>query len=197
MSAEHYLYRSVNMYPDLKKVLDRLYVSGSVRGVEELVSEVTTKRLDFIVVDDMDRMVKSVDPAAYQITYFRLAEICRFLKIPVMILAQPNRAAKLGKQFLDAFDISWSSAGENSAAMLIALQKANAIDLEDDKYPLVDDDRYFMIFLKSRDGWPLQHGPGAIRLDNANKNQLWSGEPYQGRLWTPGSASKSRKIKGG
>lgn len=193
MGAEHYMYRSVKMYPGLKDVLDNLYISGSVRSTEELIAEVTTKRLDFVVIDDMDRIVKSVEPAAYQIAYFRLAEICRFLKIPIVILAQPNRAAKLGDKFLGPFDISWSSAGENSAAMLIALQKANSLDLSDDMFPTEDDDHYYMIFWKSRDGWPIQQGPGAIRLDNANRNQLWSGTPYKNKLWTPGY--KEKKIR--
>jgi hypothetical protein len=194
MGAEHYMYRSTKMYPSLAKVLDRLYVSGSVRNVEELVAEVTTKRLDFVVIDDMDRIVKSVDPAAYQIAYFRLAEICRFLKIPIVILAQPNRAAKLGDKFLGPFDISWSSAGENSAALLIALQVANTFDIEEDKdiFPLEDESHYYMIFWKSRDGWPVQQGPGAIRLDKANKNKLWSGEPYMGKLFTPMSGKKTK-----
>lgn len=193
MSAEHYMYRSVKMYPRIEKHLDRLYVSGSVRNVDDLVAEVTTKRLDFVVIDDMDRIVKSVDPAAYQISYFRLAEICRFLKIPIMVLAQPNRAAKVGNMFLRPFDISWSSAGENSAAMLIALQVANSLDMDDDIFPLEDENHYYMIFWKSRDGWPIQQGPGAIRLDKANRNQLWSGVPYMNKLFSPVSA-KSRKI---
>lgn len=198
MSAEHWLYRSVGMYPTLEDVLDRLYVSGTVRNVEELVSEVTTRRLDFIVIDDMDRIVKSVDPAAYQLAYFRLAEICRFLSIPVMILAQPNREGKKSERFLNEYDISWSSAGENSAALLIALQKANALDLDDDIYPMEDTSHYYMIFLKSRDGWPgdydptKQRGPGAIRLDGANPKQLWSGKPYMNRLFNP--ESKKRRI---
>lgn len=197
MSAEHYLYRSISMYPSLEKIMDRLYVSGSVRNVEELVAEVTTKRLDFVVIDDMDRIVKSVDPAAYQIAYFRLAEICRFLKIPIMILAQPNRAAKLGDRFLGPYDISWSSAGENSAALLIALQVANTFDIEGDNdiFPLADEDHYYLIFWKSRDGWPVQQGPGAIRLDGANKNKLWSGIPYKNQLFPPVSGKK-RKIGG-
>lgn len=194
MSSEHYLKRAVNMYPNLKTHLDRLYVSGSVRNIEELVAEVTTKRVDFVVVDDMDGMVQDESASEYQRVYKRIREICRFLKIPVMVLAQPNRAAKLGERFLRPFDISWSGAGENSAALLIALQVTNALDMDgDDIFPLDDDNHPYMIFWKSRDGWPKQQGPGAIRLDGCDRNQLWSGTPFKNRLWTPMS-SKMRSI---
>lgn len=205
MSAEHYLWRAVKMYKDLEKYLDRLFVSGSIRSVNDLVSEVQTKRLDFIVIDDMDRIAGGTNPEAYQQAYLRIADICRFLKIPVLILAQPNREAKLaiqrGERFLSPYDISWSSGAENAAALLIGLQRANALDMItkdsrgapiDPMFPVEDDDREYLIFWKSRDGWPGDYslkgqlGPGAIRLEKRSKNdKIWMGEPYGNRLWQP------------
>lgn len=193
MSSEHYLKREIAMYPDMEKLLDRFYVSGSVRNIEELVAEITTRRLDMVVIDDMDGLCQEESTSEYLRVYKRIREICRFLKIPVFVLAQPNRMAKLGDRFLRPFDISWSGAGEDSAALLIALQRANAMDLDDDIFPLEDDDRYYMIFWKSRDGWPIQQGPGAIRLENGKQGQLWTGTPYKNTLWTPQSR-KARKI---
>jgi replicative DNA helicase len=196
MSAEHYLNREAHMYPELEKFgPNRLYVSGSVRNIEELVAEVTSKRLDVVVIDDMDGLVEDESAGAYQRVYKRIREICRFLKIPVIVLAQPNRAAKmnLNDRFLSPYDISWSGAGENSAALLIALQKANSLEMNDTIYPLDNTDHLYMIFLKSRDGWPEQMGPGAIRLDGANRNKLWSGEAYKGKLFPPIPA-KSQKL---
>jgi len=194
MSAEHYLNREVAMYPELEKFGDRLYVSGSVRNIEEAVAEITSKQADFAVIDDMDGIVQEESASEYQRVYKRIREICRFLKIPVIVLAQPNRVAKLNSKesFLSPYDISWSGGGENAAALLIALQIAN-FEMKDDIFPLDDDDHRYMIFWKSRDGWPKQQGPGAIRLDKATKGKLWSGEAYMNRLHNPLSGKK-RKI---
>lgn len=190
MSAEHYLNRTMKMYPDIEKCLDRLFISGSVHNIEELVAEITLKRVNFVVIDDMDGLVEEESPAAYQRVYKRVKEICRFLKIPVIDLAQPNRAAKLAGRFMRPYDISWSGAGENAAAMQIALQKASSFDMEDSNDELfvtTDEEMYYMIFWKSRDDWPAQQGPGAIILQK--NHGMWQGKPYadKEKLWTPGS----------
>lgn len=214
MGAEHWLNRTVKMYGDLKKHLSRFYVSGQVHNMDELVSEVTTKRLDFVVLDDMDGIVPDIDPSSYAMIYKRVREICRFLKIPMLVLAQPNREAKLsiqnGERFLSPYDIAWSSGSENAAALLIGLQKVSGLDMKDDpQYPCADEEREFLIFQKSRDGWPGdypklfpkgQRGPGAIRLEPCN--QMWKGKVWQNRLWRPisknsqigSSVTKSRKT---
>ncbi|HEY6020129.1 MAG TPA: AAA family ATPase [Candidatus Paceibacterota bacterium] len=202
MSTEHYLWRETHMYPTLKKMLDRLYVSGSVKDIEQLVGEVTTKRVDFVVLDDMDSIVKANEPSEYERVYNQIKQICRFLKIPVFVLCQPNRAAKLSGKFLGPYDVAWSGAAENSAALLIALQKANAMDMDDDTFQTFDEEKWYMIFWKSRDGWNTQEGgqegPGAIILDKSN--QMWRGEPVNKKLklWTVGSSRRTiGKKKGG
>lgn len=202
MGAEHYLWREMNMFPSLKDVLDRLYVSGSVRDIEELVAEVTAKRLDFVVLDDMDNMVKSSEAGEYERVYRRIKEICRFLKIPVFVLCQPNREAKhaieRGERFLGRYDIAWSGGAENSAALQVALQKVvSSLDMESTTFPTDEEQElYYEIFWKSRDGWPSdyqvdgQQGPGAVvRLAS---RQAWRGLPYGGKykLWQPNSGSK-------
>jgi len=202
MGAEHYLWREMNMFPDLKEVLDRLYVSGSVRDIEELVAEVTAKRLDFVVLDDMDNMVKSSEAGEYERVYRRIKEICRFLKIPVFVLCQPNREAKhaieRGERFLGRYDIAWSGGAENSAALQVALQKVvSSLDMESTTFPTDEEQELFYeIFWKSRDGWPSDYdpagqcGPGAI-VRCASK-QAWRGQPYGGKLklWQPNSGGK-------
>lgn len=202
MGAEHYLWREMNMFPDLKDVLDRLYVSGSVRDIEELVAEVTAKRLDFVVLDDMDNMVKSSEAGEYERVYRRIKEICRFLKIPVFVLCQPNREAKhsieRGERFLGRYDIAWSGGAENSAALQVALQKVvSSLDMESTTFPTDEEQELFYeIFWKSRDGWPSdydpagQQGPGAIV--RCSSKQAWRGQPYGGKLklWQPNSSGK-------
>lgn len=209
MSAEHYLWRACRMYKELEKYLDRLYVSGSIRGVNDLVSEVQTKQLDFIVIDDMDRIAGGTNPESYQQAYLRIADICRFLKIPVLILAQPNREAKLsiqrGERFLSPYDISWSSGAENAAALLIGLQRVKGLDMitKDSKgnyieptFPVEDHEQEYLIFWKSRDGWPGDYtmkgqiGPGAIILEKSRTDKIWQGKPKGNKLWAPYSKPK-------
>lgn len=200
MSAEHWKHREGKMYPELDEVIcDRLYVSGMVRSIEQLVAEVTSKRIDIVILDDMDHMVTASSPEEYERVYRKINEICRFMKIPVVVLAQPNRVAKLSGRFLENYDIAWSGAAENSASLLIALQRATSFDIdpEDAKFPVVDDPHYYMIFWKSRDGWPNQQGPGAIILEP--NSQMWRGKLYQGKkiLWSPESGRRTigRKSK--
>lgn len=205
MSAEHYLWRETNMYPSLKDVMDRLYVSGSVRNIEELVAEISAKRLDYVVLDDMDNIVRSSDASEYENVYRRVKEVCRFLKIPFFVLCQPNREAKhaveRGDRFLGRYDVAWSGAAENSAALQIALQRANSMDMDSDMFPTSDDDMWYQILWKSRDGWPgdydpkAQVGPGAIIT--AKGKQSWRGNVYAGKfkLWPPASGGRSIKKK--
>ncbi len=199
MSAEHYLWRETNMYPSIKEVLERLYVSGSVRDIDELVAEVMSGKFDYVGLDDMDNIVKSSDASEYERVYRRVKEVCRFMKIPFFVLCQPNRAAKLdsGNRFLGPYDVAWSGSAENSAALLIALQKTTSTDMKTEMFPTDDDPLYYSIFWKSRDGWPGDYsdggqiGPGAIILRKGK--QSWRGEVYAGKykLWTPGSSNIS------
>lgn len=201
MSAEHYLWRETNMYPSLKDVLDRLYVSGSVHNIEELVAEISALDVDIVGLDDMDNMVKNSEASEYENVYRRVKEVCRFLEIPFYVLGQPNREAKhaveRGDKFLGRYDIAWSGAAENSAALQIALQRANSLDMNSDMFPTSDETLFYEIFWKSRDGWPSdynekgQEGPGAIVTTKGK--QAWRGNVYANKykLWSPASGSRS------
>ena len=76
--------------------------------------------------------------AEFERVYKKIKEICRLMKIPVIVLAQPNRNAKYSGKWLGHYDIAWSGAAEDSAAMLVALQRANELDMdyEDGAIPL-------------------------------------------------------------
>lgn len=183
MTERHWKVRNFEMYPSLAQVEDRLYVSGIVSTIEQIVSEVMVNQFDFVGIDDIDNLVQQNSADEYERVYRKVKEICRFLEIPVVVLAQPNRMAKLSGKFLSMYDIAWSGAAENSAALLVALQKANALDMDDETFPTEDEDMWYEIMWKSRDGWPKQLGPGAIVRKKSK--QLWRGEAYKGRLWTP------------
>lgn len=204
MNAEHWMYRSTKMFPSIRKILDRLYVSGSVKDIEELVAEVTAKKVNYVVIDDMDNLVRSSDASEYERIYRRVKEICRFMGIPVFVLGQPNREAKKaianGERFLNPYDVAWSGAAENSAALLMAIQRTNSLDMKSEEFPTADDKMDYIIFWKSRDGWPAdrdpkaQRGPGAVVMKHSPN---WNGEPYSGtwRIWEPDSGGRAIGAK--
>lgn len=201
MNEKHWLWRTVNLFPDIQEVLPRLHVSGQVRDMEELVAEVTAGKFDFVVLDDMDNMVKSSEASEYERIYRRVKEVCRFMSIPFFVLGQPNRAAKFdvasGTRFLGRYDIAWSGSAENSAALQIALQTTNALDMDDEMFPTSDDDQDYLIFWKSRDGWPGDYdptksvGPGAVIMSHTPN---WNGKPYANKWKLWGIESGKAKI---
>ena len=205
MNEKHWLWRSMNLFPTLKEVLPRLHVSGSVRDIDELVAEITAGKYDYVVLDDMDNMVKSSDASEYERIYRRVKEVCRFMGIPFFVLGQPNRIAKLavgnGERFLNPYDVAWSGAAENSAALLMALQTVkNGLDMNADTFPTSEDKELdYIICWKSRDGWPgnydpkLAIGPGAIVMEHSAN---WLGKPHGGKwkLWNPERNSDKKKI---
>lgn len=203
MNKEHWLWRTTNLFPTIKEVLDRLYVSGSVKDVEELVAEITAKKVNYVVIDDMDNLVKSSDASEYERIYRRVKEICRFMGIPVFVLGQPNRNAKFevssGNRFLGPYDVAWSGAAENSAALQIAIQTTNGLDMKSEEFPTTDEDMNYLLFWKSRDGWPAdrdpqgkgQRGPGAVIME---KSPTWNGAPYGGKWRIHSPVSGSNKI---
>lgn len=206
MNEKHWLWRTVNLFPDIKEVLPRLHVSGQVRDMEELVAEVTAGKFDFVVLDDMDNMVKASEPSEYERIYRRVKEVCRFMSIPFFVLGQPNREAKWaverGERFLSRYDIAWSGAGENSAALQIALQtlRNGELDMDDESFPTFEDPTDYIIFWKSRDGWPGDYdpskaiGPGAVVMEHSPN---WNGNPVnkKWKLWSVESGSKKMSKK--
>lgn len=185
MTGEEYAQRSVKMYPDLMKAKDRFYISGMARKVDEIIAEVTSKRLDIVGIDFVDWLVDEASEPAYTYVYKRLVELGRMLGITVVLLAQPNREGVKYKKFLTKFDLRWTGMAENSAWQLIALQEANHLDIDDTKYPSYDDDHLYMINLKQRGGWPKQIGPGAIIIEPGSKAK-WDGKAKNNKLWKPG-----------
>ena len=200
MNKEHWLARTMELFPGIREVLDRLYISGSVRDVEELVAEVTSKRVNYVVIDDMDNLVKHSDPSEYEQNYRRIKEICRFMGIPVFVLGQPKREAKMavygGERFLGPYDVAWSGAAENSAALQIAAQVTSGLDMQSQEFPTTDEKMNYLIFWKSRDGWPADRdpkgmrGPGAVVMKHT---PTWNGQPHGGKwkIWSPEYASRT------
>jgi DNA replication protein DnaC len=212
MNEVHWMSRTMKLFPSFKEVLPRLFVSGQARDIEDVVAQVTVGQFDFVVLDDMDNMVKSSEASEYERIYRRVKEVCRFCGIPFVVLGQPNRTAKIetsphldkktnkmvGGRFLGRFDVAWSGAAENSAALQIALQTTNALDTSEETFPTSDDDMDYLIFWKSRDGWPGDYdptkaiGPGAVVMKHSAN---WMGSPY-GDRWKLWSVDSGRKAIG-
>lgn len=203
MNEKHWKWRAMNMFPSLKEVQDRLYVSGAVRDIDELVAEITAKKVDYCVLDDMDNIVRSQDASEYERVYRRVKEVCRFMGIPFFVLAQPNRIAKMaissGERFPGLYDSAWSGASENSAALFLAGCTANGLDMHSEQFPTEDRSLNYLIAWKSRDGWPADYdpkafrGPGAIVMEHSPN---WMGKPYgnKWKLWSPDSSGKKMKT---
>lgn len=204
MNKEHWAWRTVDLYPKILNIKDRLYVSGSVRNIEELVAEIMAKRVNYAVLDDIDNCVNGFEAGEYERVFKRVKEVCRFMGIPFFVIAQITKEAEIelaggrtkkdgtkqGSRFLRKTDLAWSSAAWKSAALLLGLQIVHdGIDMDAENYPseegMATD---YIIAMKSRDGWlgdkdpKFQVGPGAIVLEHT-KN--WSGKFYKGKvkLW--------------
>lgn len=206
MNDTHWMSRTVNLFPSISEVADRLFVSGQARDIEEIVAQVTAGQFDLVGLDDMDNLVKSSEASEYERIYRRVKEVCRFMGIPVIVLGQPNRQAKAaidaGEKFLGRYDVAWSGSAENSAALQIALQTTNSLDMDSEEFPTADEDQDYIIFWKSRDGWPGDSdptkplGPGAIIMKHSPN---WHGVPYGTRdpskpnwkLWSVNSGGKA------
>lgn len=204
MSARHYLSRSLEMYPQFLDLVKsgRLFISGSVRNVDELIAEVTTKKFGWVGIDDMSKLAKETSPERYEKVYSQLNEIARFQEIPVQVLAQPNREAKKANKFIDVYDAAWSGAAENAAAVFITLNKIDPLSkFEDDRFVsptkdnLMNTPRLYVNYWLFRDRRPdhAQKGDvGAVRLEpgkNGRYSQIWVGEPYKNMFWPPNSRS--------
>lgn len=194
MSEEHWLKREISMFPHIQRILDRLYVSGQIHTPEQLVNEVNTHQFDILVIDDMENMVKGApDAGKYEEAYKIIKSICRFSKIPIIVLAQPNRGGKKSGMFLKKYDIAW--AGENDAALMIALQNAGREQAgwteSNPRYPMEDEIMQYQIFLKVRDEPIGFKGLGAIvtRMerdpDGMHRHKIFRGPLYddQWRMW--------------
>jgi hypothetical protein len=194
MPSEEYAQRTLQMYPTFKDLGDRLYINGALRTIDEIVLEATTRKIDFLGIDFVDWLVKENSESAYAYVYKRCVEMGRLLRIPIALLAQANREGVKWKKFLTKFDARYTGMAENSAWMMIGLQKTNALDIDEpDKYPTFDEDREYILFLKLRGEWKKQVGPGAIVLEPSK--QKWGGKAYRNRLWTPEYGNKTRTDK--
>lgn len=191
MSEEHWIDRMRKMYPNFDRVADRLFVSGSINKPNDLVPEVAAHRPDILLLDDMDNMFEGeASPPKYEAVYKVVKKIARLQKIPVIALSQAKERGERAGTFLGKNDAAWSASNERSAALLIALQQAGYMDAGwkgDDTFPITEDPMQYIMFWKSRDGWPLQQGPGAIIMGiekdefGRTKSRMWKGPLYEGQ----------------
>ena len=199
MNSTHWKWRTADLFPKVLEVKDRLYVSGSVKDIDELVAEITIKKVNYVILDDIDSMVKESSPSEFERVFRRIKEVCRFMGIPFFVIAQIAKEKEIaingtgvgGKsRFLYKTDIAWTSAAEKSAALLLGLQTVmDEVDMSEDAFVKDSQPLDYIIAFKSRDGWlgdrdsRYQVGPGAIVLEHTPN---WMGKFYNGKakLWS-------------
>lgn len=209
MPAEDYKKRSLHAYPQFKELLNqrRVMISSSARNVGSLTAEISTHDVSFVVIDHIGYLVKEESTSEYSRAYKTLVEAQRLKSIPIMVFSQTSRENKKSGGFLDKWTAEWSSEAEQSAAMLLTLNKYDpAIDTsKDDRFPCTQDNpapgcanhnitpRYFVCVWKDRNAAMKldlasgQVGTGAIRIEpnptTGYYDQLWVGPPHKGKLW--------------
>lgn len=201
MSDEHFLARNLEVYPEFIPLVEcetpRLHISSTCRGVDEISAEVSTGKYGFIGIDAMKQLTKGGDTSVYDKTYQSIVEICRFQKIPVMVMAHPNREGKKSGKFISTYDAYMSGAAEDAASMLISLNVVSYADPDwiDTRFVPVEvenpqrTDRFYICFWKFRDNRPVifQQGLGAIRIEpdkhTGYYKQIWVGTALGNKLW--------------
>lgn len=190
------------MYPELETVLDRMWVSGKAKHIEDIVAEASEKEWDMIVIDSIDYLPdKEISASVMDRLWKAIVRMGRLLEIPIIVTTQPNRDAKWKAEtrFHQRYDIVWSGSSEDAAEQLWFIQYVrDELDMEDETFPTFDD-AYYIISWKQRGGYDVQQGPGAIILKDllpgkgGGQKILWSGKAHQNMLFVPG---RNRKIIG-
>ena len=183
MPKKRYLKRAFDMYPDMKDVSDRLWVTSKASTTKDIMAMTATRKLDFIVIDGIAQAIvgrKSAD--ALDEAWSDIERMGRLLEIPILVLAQPNRNSKFNTQtqFIGKYDIEWSGAAENASEQLLALQYVGDemnITGDDCIFPVLKD-AYYMIMYFQRDDDRL----GALILDKHVEThlgrRLWESKPH-------------------
>jgi replicative DNA helicase len=176
MPYKRYLKRSYDMYPTLEEVSDRLLVTSRASNMKEVIAITSTEPTDLVVIDGIADAVSGEKSASLMDSAWSdVKRMGRLLEIPIVAVAQPNRASKFNsqEQFIGKYDIEWSGAAENAAEMTIALQYLGVdASIEKKIFPVVND-AYYMINYFMRDG----ENTGAVILDKHVQT------PLGRRLW--------------
>ena len=167
-------------------------ILGEAEDGRQACEMVAQQAPDILLLDDMDNMFEGqAEPGKYEAVYKVVKKIARLQKIPVIALSQAKERGDRAGTFLGKNDAAWSASNERSAAMLIALQQAGYMDAGwkgDDTFPITEDPMQYIMFWKSRDGWPVQQGPGAIIMNiekdefGRTKSRMWKGPLYEGQM---------------
>lgn len=184
-------------YHQLSTLLERLLVVDSLRsGIRYLTSLVMY--LDsmatlpgMLVIDDIPGIVGEYDVAKFSVVWAALQEMSRRYRIPIVALAQPNRAAALSRPFPDLHDIAWTGVAENIARLVLGLSLTGEQDIEgqESKWPLHPDGNrhHYLLCLKATYG---VHPQDPLDKDKAYKPPfalMFEGDyvnsPYAPWLW--------------
>lgn len=212
MPKEQYLSRCDRVYNMGDLIREgRILVSDRAVNIDDVAAESAgVNNLGIIIVDYVDYLVKKKTEEEYANAYQTSNDICRTLKIPFLMIAQPNR-----NQYQDPIPrmhhLRWSGMAENVAGGVIMLWKPKDATMTEDEYEELEkasgftfvENSMYMVVWKWRGGWvgddeknnlPLDGkariGPGAIVLPKVKG--IWADE--KGRWLKYGDISRSMKT---
>jgi len=189
MTNQQYLYRGLKLFPKFKKAHEegRILVSDRTTTIHDIGIEAAAAGVDAIVVDYVDYLVHG-EPGEGKFAeiYIEQNNISRNLKIPFMMLLQPNRNSYTGG-VPRMYHARYSGMAENISAQFWVVWKPNSEEDTNGDFVYVEDSMYIIAW-KQRFGWLTskraqelgvgstgRKGPGAIVLPMCQN--VWSDEP--------------------
>ena len=185
MTSGQYIRRGLKLYPEFKRAHEngQVFVSDRSTTIDTVGFEVAAGNYDIVVVDYIEYLIKGEgSESKYAEIYKNMNDISRDLKIPFMMLLQPNREAYKGG-VPKMWHARWSGMAENVAAQFWTLYSPKGEDETNGDFVFVDKSKY-LICWKSRFGWMSdariapdgkdRKGPGAIVLPDVRT--VWAND---------------------
>jgi hypothetical protein len=183
MTSAQYLRRGVSLYPQFKEAHSRgqVFVSDRTTTIDTVGFEVAAGGYDIVVVDYIDYLIKGEgSESKYAEVYKAMNDISRDLKIPFVMLLQPNRQVYT-QGIPKMWHARYSGMAENVAAQFWALYSPSSDEETNGDFIYVENSKY-LICWKSRFGYKSgaridpdgkdRKGPGAIVLPNVR--EVWA-----------------------
>ena len=176
MTNQQYLYRGLSLYPLFKEAHEqgRILVSDAITDINTIGLEAASAHVDMIVIDYIDCLIRGEGTEGkYAEIYTQMNNISRSMGIPFVMVLQPNRQSYT-TGIPQMYHARYTGGAENGAALFLVLFEPKDESDCSGEYTFVEDSMY-MIFHKSRFGWPKAKGPGAVVLPKCKAR--WSDEP--------------------
>lgn len=182
MTNQQYLRRGLDLYPTFRDAHEqgRILVSDKTTTIHDIGIEAASAGANIIVVDYIDYLIKG-EPSEGKFAeiYIQMNNISRTLKIPFIMLLQPNRSV-YESGIPRMWHARYSGMAENVSAQFWALYYPDNAKEMEDEFTYIEDSMYIIAW-KQRFGWKknkegkiINRGPGAIVLPRTRN--VWATE---------------------